>query len=122
VAHVQHGLVRDRERRGLQQVVRLGDRPDERALDREDAELDLARDRRRGDGREARQRNDGGRLREEPIARGRGVRAVASGVGDGEAYHRFRLTAIGSSQRVQTRIAAPCRSARSTASGIAQLQ
>jgi hypothetical protein len=91
VADAEHGLARDRQRRFLEQVMRLGDRADERALDRQDAELDLTGDRRLSDGGEARQCQDPGRFGEEPVARGGRVCSVPAGVGDADGLH-VRLT------------------------------
>ena len=55
----QHGLAGDRERRVVEEVVRLGDRAGERALDRQDAERRSCRSAVAcGDRGEARQRNE----------------------------------------------------------------
>ena len=76
-------LGHDRERRLVEQIVGLGDRADERALDGENAVGDPAG----GDGvdhlRERRQWNEAGGG-EEPVARGCRVGAFAAGVGDGQ--------------------------------------
>ncbi len=58
VPDLEHRLVRDRERRRLEQVVGLGDRPGDRALDREHAERDIADGGGLRDRREARQRQE----------------------------------------------------------------
>ena len=63
--------------------MRLGDRPDERALDREHAVRDAPGDDCIDDVGERRQRDEA-RGREEPVAGGRGVGAFAAGIGDGE--------------------------------------
>ena len=64
----EHGLAGDRERGVVEEVVRLGDGPGERALDREDAGVYLAL----GRGRRSRRRSSaGGRARRRP---GRGDR------------------------------------------------
>ena len=81
VADRKHGLRRDRERRAVQQVVRLGDRARQRALDRQHAERDRAA-RRRLDDRVERRQRDELRVREEAVAGCGAVRAVAAGVAD----------------------------------------
>ena len=82
VADRQDGLARDRERRLIEEVVRLVDRAGQRALDREDAEGDLSVCRRRHHRREARQRDELGAGRKQVVA-GRGaVRAVTAWIGD----------------------------------------
>jgi hypothetical protein len=62
--------------------VRLGDRAGERALDREDADVDAAIGYRRDDGGEAPQRAQV-RLRKQRVARSGAVRAFAAWVGGG---------------------------------------
>ena len=79
----QDRLRDDRERRLVEEVVRLGDGADERALDREDAVGDTAGGDRFGHVGERRQRDQAGG-REEPVAGGGGMGAFAAGVGDGE--------------------------------------
>ena len=86
MADAERGLGDDRQRVLVQQVVRLVDRAGERALDRQDAEVDLPLDGRFGDGEEARQRLEGGSLREESLARGRTVGAVPTGIGDCDRF------------------------------------
>ena len=83
VVHGQDRLRDDRERRLVEQVVRLGDRADERALDREDAVGDAAGGDGLDDVGERRQRHEA-RRREEPVAGRGGMGALASGVGDGQ--------------------------------------
>ena len=85
VADRQDGLGRDRERRAVQQVVRLGDGAGERALDREHAERDRAaqsqRRRRRGSsaaGRARRPGRGGRTLRRCARRHGRGSRRASS--------------------------------------------
>ena len=82
VADAERRLGDDRERVLVEQVVRLGDRAGERALDRQHAEVDLAARGRLGDGEEARQRPELGAVREQALARGRAVGAVPAGIGD----------------------------------------
>jgi hypothetical protein len=60
----------------------------QRALDREDAEGHLAFGRGLDDGREARERDEVGAVREEAIAGGCGVRAVAPWIGDIHSHQR----------------------------------
>ena len=79
----QNRLGHDRERRLVEQVVRLGDRPDERALDREDAVRHASRGDRVDDVRERGSGDQAGR-REEPVAGSCRMSAFAAGVGDGE--------------------------------------
>ncbi len=87
----QHRLADDRERRVVEQVVRLRDRTGERALDREHAVLDLARGDRLRDGAEARQRQRLGALGEEALARGGAVGSFAAGIGDLDLVHHAFL-------------------------------
>ena len=82
VPDAQCRLGHDRERVLVEQVVRLGDRAGERALDRQHAEVDLAARRRLDDREEARQRPQVGAVREQSLARGGAVGAVTAGVGD----------------------------------------
>ena len=79
----QDRLGHDRERRFVEEVVGLGDRPDERALDRQHAVGDAPRRDGLDDVRERRERDEASG-REEPVAGGGGVCAFAAGVGDGE--------------------------------------
>ena len=72
----------DRERRVVEQVVGLVHRPDERALDREDAVRAGARGDRVDDALERRLRDEPGGG-EEAVARSGAVRALTTGVGDG---------------------------------------
>jgi hypothetical protein len=78
----EDGLPGDRERRLVQEVVSLVDGARERALDRKDAEGDLAFRRRLDHGREARQRNEIRALGEQAVAGGGRMRAVAARIGD----------------------------------------
>ena len=82
VADRQHGLARDRERRLVEEVVRLVDGAGERALDRKDAEGDFALRRRLHHRREAGQGNELGAGRKEVVAGRRAVRAVTAWIGD----------------------------------------
>ena len=82
VADRDDRLARDGERRVVEQVVRLRDGADERALDgRTPTSIDAVGRRLRDRG-EARQRDELGAVREEAVARGCAVGAVASGVAD----------------------------------------
>jgi hypothetical protein len=78
----QDGLARDRERRLVEEVMRLVDRPGQRALDRQDAECDVALCRRFDHGGEAGQRNELGTGRKEVVAGRRAVRTVTARIGD----------------------------------------
>jgi hypothetical protein len=66
--------------------VGLGDGTGERALDRQDAELNLAAGCGLDDRREARQGDEVRAVREEPVARGGGMRAVAARVSDADSH------------------------------------
>ena len=83
VVHGQDRLGDDRERRLVEEVVRLCNRPDEGALDREHPERDTAGDDRVDHVREGRQRHEAGG-REEPVTGRRRVGAFAAGVCDGQ--------------------------------------
>jgi hypothetical protein len=78
----QDRLAGDRERRVVQEVVRLGDGAHERALDRQDADVDRAGGRRLGHGGEAGERHELGDVLEEALARCGAVSAVPAGVAD----------------------------------------
>ena len=78
----ENRLADDREGRVVEEVVRLGDGARERALDGQYADVDRAVGRRLRDRGEARQRDELGAVREEAVARGCAVGAVASGVAD----------------------------------------
>jgi len=78
----EDGLVRDRERRLVEEVVCLVDRPGQRALDRKNAERHVALCRRLDNGGEAGQRNELGTVRKEVVACRRAVRAVTARIGD----------------------------------------
>jgi hypothetical protein len=91
VIHGEDDLADDREQELVEQVVGLGDRTDEGALDRQHAERGLPGGHRLGDGAEARHRRDGGTGREQRVAGRSGVRAGATRVDDGDT-HRPRST------------------------------
>ena len=78
----EDGLAGDRERRVVEEVVGLGDRAGERALDGEDADVDRAVGRRLRHGGEARERDELGGVAEETVARRGAVGAVSAGVAD----------------------------------------
>ena len=82
VANRQDRLGVDRQRRVVEEVVRLVHGSRERALDREDAEGHLALGCGLHDGREARKRDEVGAVREEAVAGSCGVRAVAPWISD----------------------------------------
>jgi hypothetical protein len=78
----QHGLAGDRERRSVEEIVRLRHRARERALDREHTERDRSVDGRLHDGVEARQGDECGSVREEAVTCCGAVRAVSAGIAD----------------------------------------
>jgi hypothetical protein len=82
VSDGQDRLAGDRERRVVEQVVCLRNRTDERALDRQDADVDRARGRRLGHGGEARKGDELGDVLEEALAGCGAVSAVSAGVAD----------------------------------------
>ena len=112
VADRQDRLAGDRERRVVEQVVRLVHRPGERALDGQDAERDVAVGGRLDDRGEARERDQVGPGREQPVTGGGAVRAVAPGIGNARR-HRRNATEGSAGRRKKTSSRAISTSSRS---------
>ena len=113
----QRHLGDDRQRRLVEQVVRLGDRAVERVLDRQHAERDLGRDRGLDDGDEARVRLG----RRAVAARARSDAAAlwlpaGPGIADDRGHSATAAAQARHERRRRTRSSSPCRRRPASAS------